>query len=309
MLAFGEGGRLTSSRRSLAASLEHARWSVRPPSALRRRPSGRTGAAARSRSTSPSAPARAPATSASPASTAASIMPIGPSASLASRSWDSEPFTEATTITGHALVDLTLASSEPDAALFVYLSEIEQDGRARYITEGLLRALHRAEAPCPPAYRTSWPFRTFARADARPLVPGRFERIRIPCLPVSWQFAAGSRLRVSIAGTDADHCGQVPHGRPPALTLDLAGCRVRVCRCGRRSLSYSPRSFEKRHPFSGSCSKRMSSPAGAKRRGRGSEPPATPGSPSPRRLHRLGRMTRNLAGNGRHKKRPAEAGL
>lgn len=143
-------------------------------------------------------------------------------------SWDSEPVAEATTITGHALVDLTLSSSEPDAALFVYLTEIEQDGRARYITEGLLRALHRAEAPCPPAYRTAWPFRTFARADASPLVPGRFERIRIPCLPISWQIAAGSRLRVSLAGTDADHCGQVPHGRPPLLTLDLARCRVEL---------------------------------------------------------------------------------
>jgi putative CocE/NonD family hydrolase len=142
--------------------------------------------------------------------------------------WESEPFGEATTITGHALVDLRLASSEPDAALFVYLSEIEADGTARYVTEGLLRALHRAEAQCPPEYRTAWPFRTFARADAQPLVPGRFERIRIPCLPVSWRIAAESRLRLSVAGADADHCGQVPHGRPPRLKLDLAECRIEL---------------------------------------------------------------------------------
>jgi len=36
---------------------------------------------------------------------------------------------------------------------------------------------------------------------------------------VAWQFAAGSRIRVSVSGADADHCGQVPHGRPPALTF------------------------------------------------------------------------------------------
>ncbi|WP_133770568.1 CocE/NonD family hydrolase [Enterovirga rhinocerotis] len=142
--------------------------------------------------------------------------------------WESGPFPEALTLTGHALVDLTLASSEPDAALFVYITEIEADGTARYVTEGLLRALHRAETPCPPAYRTSWPFRTFARTDAKPLVPGAFERIRIPCLPVSWRIAAGSRLHLSIAGADADHCGQVPHGRPPLLTLDLARCSLEL---------------------------------------------------------------------------------
>ncbi|MDB5592215.1 CocE/NonD family hydrolase [Enterovirga sp.] len=141
-------------------------------------------------------------------------------------SWTSEPLPESLELTGHALVDLTLAASEPDAALFCYLSEVEADGQVRYVTEGLLRALHRAEAPCPDSYRTAWPFRTFARGDAQPLVPGRRERIRIPCLPVAWRFAAGSRIRLSISGADADHCGQVPHGRPPRLTLDLGRCHV-----------------------------------------------------------------------------------
>ena len=31
--------------------------------------------------------------------------------------------------------------------------------------------------------------------------------------------SAGSRIRLSIAGADDDHCGQVPHGRPPLVTL------------------------------------------------------------------------------------------
>jgi hypothetical protein len=43
---------------------------------------------------------------------------------------------------------------------------------------------------------------------------------------VAWRFAAGSRIRLSISGADADHCGQVPHGRPPRLTLDLGRCHV-----------------------------------------------------------------------------------
>jgi uncharacterized protein len=33
----------------------------------------------------------------------------------------------------------------------------------------------------------------------------------------------GSRLRLSIAGADADHFAQVPHGRPPKLALTVGG--------------------------------------------------------------------------------------
>ena len=129
-------------------------------------------------------------------------------------------------LTGHGIADLWLASSEPDAAIFVYLSEVEPDGTVRYVTEGLLRALHRAESPAPDTYRTTWPFRSFRREDARPLIPGEAEHIRVPLLPISWVFGKGSRIRLSVAGADADHCVQVPHGRPPVLTILRGGAQA-----------------------------------------------------------------------------------
>ena len=141
-------------------------------------------------------------------------------------SYDSEPLDRQMELAGHGLADLWLASSEPDAALFIYLSEVLADGREHYVTEGMLRALHRKETPAPETYRTTWPFRSFTRADAKPLTPGRVERIRIPLLPVAWRFDAGSRIRLSIAGADADHCGQVPHGRPPLLRVLFGGCHA-----------------------------------------------------------------------------------
>jgi hypothetical protein len=134
-------------------------------------------------------------------------------------SYTSDPLPASVELVGHPIADLWISASEPDAALFVYLTEIEPDGTHRYVTEGLLRALHRRESAPPPNYRTTWPYRTFRREDAAPLTPGQPERIRIPLLPTAWRFATGSRIRLSVAGADADHCGQVPHGRPPALTL------------------------------------------------------------------------------------------
>jgi uncharacterized protein len=138
-------------------------------------------------------------------------------------SFTSEPLTAPMELAGHGLADLFLSCSERDLALFVYLTEIEANGVERYVTEGLLRALHRKEQAPPATYRTTWPFRSFSRSDAAPLEPGKVERIRLALLPVAWRFSAGSRIRLSMAGADDDHCGQVPHGRPPLLTILRGG--------------------------------------------------------------------------------------
>lgn len=125
-------------------------------------------------------------------------------------------------VAGHAVIALDIAIDTPDAAFFVYLTELERDGTERYVTEGVLRALHRAEATAPASQNVNWPWRAFRRDTARPWPVGDFERVRIPLLPTAWQLQAGSKLRLSIAGADADHFGKVPHGRAPEFTVRLA---------------------------------------------------------------------------------------
>jgi len=134
-------------------------------------------------------------------------------------SFTTDALAEPLEIAGHPVVSLWVASSEPDAAVFAYLSEIEADGTVRYVTEGVLRAIHRAEAPCPREYRTTWPFRTFARKDARPMPVGEPQLLKFALLPIAWRFAKGSRIRLSISAADADHFVQTPHGRPPLLSV------------------------------------------------------------------------------------------
>ncbi|RYY92705.1 MAG: CocE/NonD family hydrolase, partial [Comamonadaceae bacterium] len=133
------------------------------------------------------------------------------------------PFAHATELSGHAIVQLHVSTSEHDAGVFVYLSEVEADGRSRYITEGALRLLHRAEGTPPSSYQATWPWRSFRREDARAMQPGVAETVRFALLPVSWKLQPGSRLRFAIAGGDADHFAQVTHGRPPRLELTLGG--------------------------------------------------------------------------------------
>jgi putative CocE/NonD family hydrolase len=141
-------------------------------------------------------------------------------------SFTGEPLAAPLEIAGHPVVSLWLSSSEPDAALFVYLAEVEADGTSRYVTEGVLRAIHRAEAPAPRNYKTTWPWRTFARKDAKPMPIGEPQLLKLALLPTAWRFAAGSRIRLSIAGGDADHFVQTPHGRPPLLTIMSGGERA-----------------------------------------------------------------------------------
>jgi putative CocE/NonD family hydrolase len=138
-------------------------------------------------------------------------------------SYTSAPLDAGAEFTGHAVADLWIAASEADAAVHVYLSEIERDGTERYVTEGVLRALHRKDAEPTQWHRTAWPTHSYKRVDAAPLVPGKPEKMRIALLPVSWHFKKGSRIRLSIGGADADQFVQVPHGRPPTLTVHRGG--------------------------------------------------------------------------------------
>jgi putative CocE/NonD family hydrolase len=129
-------------------------------------------------------------------------------------------------LSGHAVVQLHVSTSEHDAAVFAYLSEVDADGRSWFITEGHLRLLHRAEARPPASYAATWPWRTFRREHANHMQPGVAETVRFALLPVSWKLQAGSRLRLALAGGDADHFAQVTAGRPPLLAFSLGGANA-----------------------------------------------------------------------------------
>jgi len=137
----------------------------------------------------------------------------------------SDPLAADHELSGHPCVTLHLSASEADAALHVYLEDVAPDGTCRYVTEGMLRALHRKESPAPDHHRVvgPFPFHSYTRADAAPLIPEEVATLRISLLPTSWRVVAGHRLRVAIAGADADNFGQVPHGRPPVLAIHRGG--------------------------------------------------------------------------------------
>ncbi|HPM77577.1 MAG TPA: CocE/NonD family hydrolase [bacterium] len=128
--------------------------------------------------------------------------------------YDSPPLAEDTEVTGHPLVTLYVASTATDGQFFAYLEDVDERGRVNYVTEGMLRALHRRLSAETPPYLSPAPYRTFLKKDAQPLTPGETAELTFDLLPVSYLFKKGHRLRLALAGADADHFQALPGEAP-----------------------------------------------------------------------------------------------
>ena len=138
----------------------------------------------------------------------------------------SPPLAHDLEITGSPEAQLFVASSHPDAALYVYLSAVAPDGREIYLTEGQLRLRNRAAAKPSPAF--PHPFESVhshLRNAARPMPPGAVERVAIRLLPVSALLPKHYRIQISIAGHDADTFARYPSSGDVGLTIHRSSHR------------------------------------------------------------------------------------
>jgi len=123
-------------------------------------------------------------------------------------SWTSAPLETPTEVTGHPQAVIRASSSAADADLVVGLSDVAPDARARLVSEGYLN-LPRAADPSRP----------------RPLIPGQVSRYEIELFPLSHVFAAGHRIRLTLAGAavpapeQPGPQGPAKHPHPFALEL------------------------------------------------------------------------------------------
>ena len=117
------------------------------------------------------------------------------------KGYASAPMAEDMWLSGFSPVRLTMASSSTEAPIFGYLEDVAPDGSATLIAHGRLLASHRKEGEAP--YRNfGLPWHSDARADARPLTPGKAEIMAFALSPTSRIIAKGHRLRFSITGAD-----------------------------------------------------------------------------------------------------------
>jgi putative CocE/NonD family hydrolase len=117
------------------------------------------------------------------------------------------------TILGNPVARIWVASSNDDADVFAYLSEIMPDGRIVNLSEGRLRGSHRK--PSPPPYRLDGlPFHSGRAADVEPMTPGTATLLEFELLPMAYVVKSGHRLRLTITGDNATGAGMPPDTRP-----------------------------------------------------------------------------------------------
>jgi uncharacterized protein len=127
------------------------------------------------------------------------------------------PLAAETEVTGHPVVHLWVTSSAKDGDFFVYLEDITQASFSKYITEGNLRASHRALSPAP-YNNLGLPYhRSFAEDIAD--LPDQPVELVFDLLPTSYIFEAGHRIRVTITGADKDNALTPQLEPPPTIHL------------------------------------------------------------------------------------------
>ena len=122
-------------------------------------------------------------------------------------------------ITGHPEIKLHVASSESDAAFIVYLEAVAPDGHVTYITEGVLRGIHRKISSDTPPYHHFGPYHSYLQEDAADLPIDEIVEIHFAMQPTSVLIEAGHSLRIAIAGHDAETFARVPASGTPTLTF------------------------------------------------------------------------------------------
>ena len=133
--------------------------------------------------------------------------------------YTSEPLAADTEITGHAVIDLLVTSTHTDGAFFLYLEDVDEQGRVTYLTEGALRALHRKISTEAPPYKTFVPYHSFKKKDAMPLTPGQLAELKFGLQPTSVLINKGHRIRIAIAGHDKNTFARIPADGSPTVTI------------------------------------------------------------------------------------------
>ena len=132
--------------------------------------------------------------------------------------YTSAPLDEDVQIAGTASLHLQISSDRDDGIVLAYLEDVGPDGRSRYVTEGGLRLIHRRTSPNP-FFPDDIPYHSFARADARPMQPGQVETVSFQLQPIAALIRRGHRIRLAIAGADADLFDPIPAEGSATLTV------------------------------------------------------------------------------------------
>jgi putative CocE/NonD family hydrolase len=125
----------------------------------------------------------------------------------------SDPLTDDLTIAGQVRVTLQVQSDCPDTDFVAKLIELEADGRAMLLMDGVVRAM----------------YRDGASSEPQPLQAGRVYQLHIPLAHIHHTLRAGNRLEVDITSSNFPRRARNTNSGNPVLAND-AEADIRVAR-------------------------------------------------------------------------------
>lgn len=131
--------------------------------------------------------------------------------------YTSTPLASDIQITGHPILHLWVSSTSEDGDFFAYLEEVNANGYSRYVTEGALKASHRAIAEAPINYIGLPYHRSYEKDVAR--LPQEPVELVFDLQPISKIFRGGQRIRLTITAADKDNALTVVVNPAPVITL------------------------------------------------------------------------------------------
>ena len=127
------------------------------------------------------------------------------------------PLDEAIEVTGHPIVMLWISTSVQDLDFFIYLENVTESGASYYVTEGLLRASHRAVSR-PDFNNLGLPYHRSFQEDVVGIGNDKTE-LTFDLLPTSFLFKKNHRIRVTVVCSDKDNAASPALNPPPEIKL------------------------------------------------------------------------------------------
>jgi putative CocE/NonD family hydrolase len=141
------------------------------------------------------------------------VMPMRTELDKLCLKYTTTPMTQDTEVTGHPTADFWVSSTAKNGDFFVYLEDVDKDGKAVLVTEGLLRAgfnglydndtmISRGKNKINVLPELPWHGFEKGQYNDAVFADGKVVQLTIDLEPTSWVFKEGHSIRVSIACAD-----------------------------------------------------------------------------------------------------------
>jgi len=138
--------------------------------------------------------------------------------------YTTEPFGEPVDLLGYPVAHIEVGADRTDADVFVYLEQVDPDGKVEVLSFGRLKISHRAVAQAP-WDNLGLPWHSGRQSEVSPLPIGETALLSIPMMPLSHRVAPGARLRFLVTGADPRqrNLAEIRQDPPPHISIRRGG--------------------------------------------------------------------------------------